>query len=93
MSKVGNVNAKKLACNLSTEEAFSKFKLAFTMNPILKHPDPEDPFKVEANASETGVGGILSQCIKEPKNYILWPSFHGNCLLQKRIMTLEIEKD
>ncbi|XP_060796361.1 legumain-like [Neoarius graeffei] len=36
-----------------------------TKAPILKHPDPAKPFTVEADASETGVGGILSQCFRE----------------------------
>lgn len=38
--------------------------------PILKHPDPERLFITEVDASETGVGVVLSQPFSEtPKIY------------------------
>ena len=43
------------------EEAFVFLKRAFTSAPVLRHPDPEEPFIVEADASDTAVGAVLSQ--------------------------------
>lgn len=36
-------------------------KLEFTTAPVLKHPDPTKSFVVEMDASESGVGDVLSQ--------------------------------
>ncbi len=41
--------------------AFEELKRHFTCAPILSIPDPERPFVVEVDASEVGVGAILSQ--------------------------------
>ncbi len=41
--------------------AFKELKRRFTSAPILSIPDPERPFVVEVDASEVGVGAILSQ--------------------------------
>ena len=43
------------------EEAFRGLKGRFTSAPILVHPDPGRQFIVEMDASNTGVGAILSQ--------------------------------
>lgn len=40
--------------------------LAFA--PILHHPDPDKPFIVEVNASNTSIGAILSQFHGTPPN-------------------------
>ena len=42
------------------EQAFCKLKHLFTSAPILVHPDPSLQFIVEVDASETGVGAVLS---------------------------------
>ncbi|KAL0188100.1 hypothetical protein M9458_015199, partial [Cirrhinus mrigala] len=42
-------------------EAFQNLKERFTSAPILRHPDPEFEFNVEVDASNTGIGAILSQ--------------------------------
>lgn len=47
------------------QAAFSKLKTLFTSAPILVHPDPELPFVVEVDASDSAVGAILSQRIGE----------------------------
>ena len=49
---------KKIIWNDSAERAFQKLKEAFTTAPVLKHPDPAQPFIVEVAASETGVGAV-----------------------------------
>ncbi|KAL0149444.1 hypothetical protein M9458_055232 [Cirrhinus mrigala] len=44
------VQAFKTLCNL------------FTTAPVLTHPNPDKPFVVEVDASDVGVGAVLSQC-------------------------------
>ncbi len=41
--------------------AFTKLKSSFTSAAILKHPDPNLPFVVEVDASDCGIGAVLSQ--------------------------------
>lgn len=36
-------------------------KTSFTTAPILKYPDPNLPFIVEVDASDCGIGAVLSQ--------------------------------
>ncbi|KAL0150648.1 hypothetical protein M9458_054065, partial [Cirrhinus mrigala] len=44
-----------------SNQAFQNLKERFTSAPILRHPDPEREFVVEVDASNCGVGAILSQ--------------------------------
>ncbi|KAI2654876.1 Transposon Tf2-6 polyprotein [Labeo rohita] len=44
-----------------SEQAFQDLKNRFTTAPILRHPDPELEFTVEVDASNSGIGAILSQ--------------------------------
>uniref|UniRef100_A0A3B1KEA5 Gypsy retrotransposon integrase-like protein 1 n=1 Tax=Astyanax mexicanus TaxID=7994 RepID=A0A3B1KEA5_ASTMX len=53
--------AKTLTWSPSAQQAFDSLKTAFSSAPILKHPNPELPFVVEVDASESGVGAVLSQ--------------------------------
>ena len=53
------------------ERTFGELKRRFTTAPILTHPDPTLPFVVEVDASETGVGAVLSQC--SPQDQKLHP--------------------
>ena len=41
--------------------AFADLKRRFTSAPVLVNPDPSRPFIVEVDASDTGIGGVLSQ--------------------------------
>ncbi|XP_058629510.1 uncharacterized protein LOC131539171 [Onychostoma macrolepis] len=50
----------------SAHEAFESLRTAFSIAPILCHPDPHVPFVVEVDASTTGVGAVLSQQYDEP---------------------------
>lgn len=42
------------------EAAFTQLKKLFTSTPILSHPDPACQFTVEVDASDVGVGAVLS---------------------------------
>lgn len=46
----------------SAEAAFQTLKDRFTSSPILQMPDPQRQYVVEVDASDVGVGGVLSQC-------------------------------
>lgn len=43
------------------EGAFARLKVLFTSATVLCHPDPSQQVVVEVDASDTGVGAILSQ--------------------------------
>ncbi len=51
----------KICWSSEAEGAFRDLKRRFTSTPILSVPDPERPFVVEVDASDVGVGAILSQ--------------------------------
>ena len=53
----------RFAWSPEAEAAFWGLKGRFTSAPILIHPDPERQFIVEVDASNTGVGAVLSQCL------------------------------
>ncbi|KAL0172725.1 hypothetical protein M9458_033036, partial [Cirrhinus mrigala] len=48
------------------DRAFTTLKASFTSAPILKHPNPELPFVVVVDASDSGIGAILSQRHGQP---------------------------
>ena len=54
-------NKLRFECGPQAEETFRLLKKRFTTAPILVHPDPERQFIVEVDASNTGVGAVLSQ--------------------------------
>ncbi|KAL2078839.1 hypothetical protein ACEWY4_024583 [Coilia grayii] len=56
---------------ISANEAFCHLKDRFTSAPILQVPDPERQFVVEVDASDIGVGAVLSQ--QHPEDNKLHP--------------------
>ena len=61
------------------ETAFRDLKKRFVSAPILVQPDPSLQFVVEANASDTGVGAVLSQ--RSPSDHKLHPCAFFSCRL------------
>lgn len=59
-------NSHKLSWSSEARQAFSDLKTQFTTAPILRHPNPDLPFIVEVDASNTGVGAVLSQRQGQP---------------------------
>lgn len=58
LTKVGSA---RISWNPEAEAAFRELKRRFTSAPILTIPNPELPFVVEVDASDVGVGAVLSQ--------------------------------
>ncbi|KAL0152509.1 hypothetical protein M9458_052232 [Cirrhinus mrigala] len=57
---------KKLCWTEEASHAFNTLKTSFTSAPVLKHPDPDLPFVVEVDASDCGIGAVLSQRHGQP---------------------------
>lgn len=55
----------------AAEAAFNRLKCLFTSAPVLSHPDPSQQFVVEVDASDTGVGAVLSQ--RSPEDHKMHP--------------------
>uniref|UniRef100_A0A8C6M2A9 Gypsy retrotransposon integrase-like protein 1 n=1 Tax=Nothobranchius furzeri TaxID=105023 RepID=A0A8C6M2A9_NOTFU len=53
--------AKTFSWSPEAEVAFRTLKKKFTEAPVLTRPDPSQQFTVEVDASDTGVGAVLSQ--------------------------------
>lgn len=63
----------------AAEEAFQTLKKRFTTASVLTHPDPSTQFVVEVDASDTGVGAVLSQY--SPSDSKIHPcAFFSRCL-------------
>ncbi len=63
MTKKGN---QRLTWSPAAHQALRTLKERFTTAPILHHPDPEQEFIVEVDASSTGIGAVLSQRQGDP---------------------------
>ncbi|KAI2650775.1 Transposon Tf2-9 polyprotein [Labeo rohita] len=63
MVKKGN---SRLSWSSPALQAFSDLRQRFITAPILHHPDPNEPFLVEVDASSSGVGAVLSQRQGQP---------------------------
>ena len=53
--------SKKINWTLACEAAFKQLKSQLISEPVLKSPDFSRPFIVQTNASNRGVGAVLSQ--------------------------------
>ncbi len=56
------------------EEAFQRVKTALTSEPILRAPDFNCPFLVQTDASDTGLGAVLSQVQEGEKHPVVYIS-------------------
>ncbi|KAJ1088807.1 hypothetical protein NDU88_001962 [Pleurodeles waltl] len=56
---------EKFVCSPEADQAFSTLKEAFSTAPVLTHPDANQPFIVEADASDVAIGAVLSQRNKD----------------------------
>ncbi|KAK1802668.1 hypothetical protein P4O66_004305 [Electrophorus voltai] len=53
--------SKRIKWNPEAERSFTELKAAFSTAPVLQQPDLMEPFVVEIDVSNVGVGAVLSQ--------------------------------
>lgn len=63
--------ASLFAWNFEAQTAFNLLKTRFSTAPVLAHLDPASQFIVEVDASDFGVGAVLSQ--RSPETNKLHP--------------------
>ncbi|KAJ1208422.1 hypothetical protein NDU88_003808 [Pleurodeles waltl] len=56
---------EKFVWSPEADQAFSTLKEAFSTAPVLTHPDANQPFILEADASDIAIGAVLSQRNKD----------------------------
>lgn len=66
------------------DQAFAILKELFTSASVLVHPDPSKPFIVEADASDMGVGTVLSQHSGSPPKLQLCSFFSRHLSHEER---------
>jgi len=81
----------KVMWTVKCEKAFNTLKTALCQSPILKSPDFERKFILQTDASDIGVGAVLSQLDEEGKECPL--AYYSRKLLprEKRYSTVEKE--
>ncbi|XP_058234685.1 uncharacterized protein LOC131345702 [Hemibagrus wyckioides] len=78
---------KKLQWTEQARSAFKHLKQSFTTAPVLCHPDPDHPFVVEVDASNCGIGAVLSQRHEVPGK------LHPCAFFSRKLTTAEINYD
>nr|XP_023655862.1 uncharacterized protein LOC111837765 [Paramormyrops kingsleyae] len=78
---------KRLAWSEDATQAFTALKERFCTAPVLQQPDPNEPFIVEVDASEVGIGAVLSQ--RDPRS----GKFHPCAFLSKNLSPAESNYD
>lgn len=74
---------KQLVWNPAAVQALTQLKTAFTSAQFLKQPDPSKPFRLEVDASEAGVGTILSEWFRDK------PKFHRVAFFSQKMSSAE----
>ncbi|KAK3510271.1 hypothetical protein QTP70_032589 [Hemibagrus guttatus] len=78
---------KKLTWMDLARSAFQQLKNCFTTGPILRHPDPDQPFVVEVDASRSGLGAVLSQWHGKPGK------LHPCAFYSRKLTSAEVNYD
>ncbi|KAL0148421.1 hypothetical protein M9458_056231 [Cirrhinus mrigala] len=65
---------EKTRWTAATEEAFASLKAALTSSPVLRAPDFSCPFLLQTDASDTGLGAVLSQVQEGEEHPIIYIS-------------------
>lgn len=70
----GKKKKQPIVWSPEAEEAFVKIKQALVSAPILCQPDFNQPFTIQCDASDTGVGGVLTQTLDGEERVIAYAS-------------------
>ncbi|KAI2643107.1 Retrovirus-related Pol polyprotein from transposon 17.6 [Labeo rohita] len=65
---------EKVVWSAEAEEAFQRVKKALTSEPVLRAPDFNRPFLVQTDASDTGLGAVLSQVTDGEEHPVIYIS-------------------
>ncbi|KAL0149607.1 hypothetical protein M9458_055134 [Cirrhinus mrigala] len=65
---------EKVVWTAEAEEAFQRVKKALTSEPVLRAPDFNRPFLVQTDASDTGLGAVLSQVTDGEEHPVIYIS-------------------
>lgn len=65
---------EKVRWTKEVKRAFQKLKATLTRSPVLRNPDFSFPFLVHMDASETGLGAVLSQDFDGEEHPIIFAS-------------------
>ncbi|KAL0194996.1 hypothetical protein M9458_008568, partial [Cirrhinus mrigala] len=65
---------EKVVWSTEAEEAFQRVKKALTSEPVLRAPDFNRPFLVQTDASDTGIGAVLSQVTDGEEHPVIYIS-------------------
>ncbi|KAL0176991.1 hypothetical protein M9458_029321, partial [Cirrhinus mrigala] len=65
---------EKVCWTPSAEEAFAQIKTALASSPVLRAPDFSCPFLLQTDASDTGLGAVLSQIQEGEEHPIIYIS-------------------
>uniref|UniRef100_A0A4W5NFV0 ribonuclease H n=1 Tax=Hucho hucho TaxID=62062 RepID=A0A4W5NFV0_9TELE len=77
----------RLQWSAEADRSFSHLKALFTSAPVLPHPDPSLAFIVEVDASEAGIGAMLSQLSGTP------PKLRPCAFVSKKLSSAERNYD
>ncbi|XP_058614187.1 LOW QUALITY PROTEIN: uncharacterized protein LOC131528813 [Onychostoma macrolepis] len=65
---------EKIIWSQETDQAFKRVKEALTTEPILRAPDFSCPFLLQTDASDTGLGAVLSQVVDGEEHPVVYIS-------------------
>ena len=69
----------KFVWGTAQEEAFNRLKHLLSSAPVMAHPNPDEEFIVDTDASNVGIGGVLSQIVDGEERVVAYAS---RCLSQ-----------
>ncbi|KAK7883236.1 hypothetical protein WMY93_029410 [Mugilogobius chulae] len=84
-------HVSKYSWTPEADSAFNQLKALFTSAPVLRNPDPKKQFIVEVDASDSGVGAVLSQRFDRKDISTHVPSSPAGCLQLKGTMMSAIK--
>ena len=82
---------EKLAWTPKCSEAFEKLKRMLTSTPVIWNPDFQRPFILQTDASDQGVGAVLSQCDDEGHDHPV--AYFSRKLLPREVKYSTVEKE